>query len=84
MAFPFGGHPTFAEYMKWAHSEGCKFQSGHSRLDGHSHVMTKITAPNGRHVIVVDVVPSERLSPSMVSYLDRRLRLNSPFPHAPA
>ncbi len=28
MAFPFGGHPTFSDYLQWAISQGCTVKSG--------------------------------------------------------
>ena len=31
MAFPFGGHPTFGEYLAWARERGCVVHSG---IDG--------------------------------------------------
>jgi hypothetical protein len=83
MGFPFGAAPTFRDYMAWAHTQGCAFASSIKRTPSFCHQITTIRAPNGRHVIVSDIPPSERLEPSMVTYLDRRLGLSSPFPAAP-
>lgn len=41
--------------------------------------LTLITAPSGRYVIIADIAQDERLVPTMVAYLDRRLGLDSPF-----
>jgi len=41
--------------------------------------MTRVTAPSGQHVIVADIEQDERLVPTMIAHLDRRLGLSSPF-----
>ena len=41
--------------------------------------MTRITAPSGKHVIIVDYEQEERLLPTFVAHLDRRLGLTSPW-----
>lgn len=81
MAFPFGGHPTFAQYLVWARDEhGCSAQSGAAATrSGRSYPVTKITHPNGQSVVVPGVGQHEHLAPSMVGYLDRRLGISSPF-----
>lgn len=81
MAAPFGGHPTLGKYMAWAANEGCRCQSGY--IDNTS--MIKIASQDSsKSVIILDMNQSEYLTPSYVSYLDRRLGLNSPFPKAQA
>lgn len=78
-AHPFGGHPTLGQYLVWARQEGCTVQSGvGSDLDGRPHTLTKIETPTGRHVIIVGA-QTERLVPTMVSYLNRRLGLKAPW-----
>lgn len=81
MAHPFGGHPTLARYMWWAKEEhGCKAESGYAQdPDGKTHLVTKISTPQGNAVVVVGVKQSEFLVPTMVGYLDRRLGINSPW-----
>jgi len=81
MAFPFGGHPTLAEYMHWIRECGGSAQSG---TDPRHRSVIKITADNGNVVIVADLKQSERLAPSYVEYLDRRLGVKSPWPKPPA
>jgi hypothetical protein len=44
---------------------------------------TVITAPSGKFVVVPDVEQDERLTPTMVGYLDRRLGLDSKWPKLP-
>jgi hypothetical protein len=79
-AAPFGGHPTFGKYLAWASEQGCKAQSGF-RVDsrGRTHSLTKIVAKSGKSVVVPGVSQTERLEPTMISYLDRRLGLASPW-----
>lgn len=81
MAFPFGGHPTFGQYLVWARDEhGCRAQSGAaSTQSGRSHPVTKIVHPNGASVVIPGVSQEDRLEPSKVGYLDRRLGIKSPF-----
>jgi hypothetical protein len=80
VASPFGGHPTFGRYLMWAAEQGCQAQSGF-RMDsrGQTHTLTKITAPSGKSVVVPGVSQTEYLVPTMISYLDRRLGLSSPW-----
>ena len=81
MAFPFGGHPTFAQYCTWAADREncsvntCTVLSG----KGQSMCVTRIKAPSGRYVIATDYSQAERLVPSTIAYFDRRLGLRSPF-----
>jgi hypothetical protein len=79
MAAPFGNHPTLFEYIAWCNSQGCTTQSG-MVYDGETTVTSQILkAPNGRHVIVSGIAMGERLLPTQVAYLDRRLGLVSPY-----
>jgi hypothetical protein len=80
MAFPFGGHPRFNDYLEWARTEAeCTYRSGFARLDGKVDTMVLIeNAANNKHTI--EFMPiTEYLTPSMVSALDRRLGITSPF-----
>jgi hypothetical protein len=77
VAYPFGGHPTFADYLAWAIQQGCKIQSGVDTQ--HSIGVTKITAPSGKWVIEPGTLPNDRLMPTTVGRLDRRLGLISPW-----
>lgn len=80
-AFPFGGHPTFGAYLAWANSEhGFRAQSGiASDSSGKTHCVTKIFKDGGPSIVFVGVQQTERLLPSQVGYLDRRLGLVSPW-----
>ena len=80
-AYPFGGHPKLSAYLTWAaQTAGCTVQTGY-RLskDGEALSMTRLIAPNGRHVVIVDYNQEELLVPTFIAYLDRRLGLKSPW-----
>ena len=81
VAFPFGGHPTFAQYLEWVISQGCKVLSGVDTE--HSVLVTKITAPSGKTAIEVGTRPHDFLVPTTIGRLDRRLGLISPWFGAP-
>ena len=85
MSSPFGGHPQFAEYIQWACEQGCTVKSGYvNSSSGQPLRTTKITSPKDKWVIVLGLSQKEFLEPSMVSYLDRRLNMESPFPGTPS
>lgn len=81
MAYPFGGHPTLADYIGHARKNyGATAQSGSAaHSDGQSYPVTKISVPGGKTVVVVGVTQTEFLTPSMIGYLDRRLGIASPW-----
>ncbi|SHM40776.1 hypothetical protein [Bradyrhizobium lablabi] len=81
MAAPFGGHPNLATYIVWLKSEHQGLvQSGYSTDGkGKSHALTKLSVPSGASVVVVGMSQAEFLVPTMVSYLDRRLGVKSPW-----
>lgn len=66
--------------MAWAANEGCRMQSGF-RVDsqGETHTLTRIAAKSGKAVVVPGIKQTEHLEPTMVSFLDRRLGLDSPW-----
>ncbi len=81
MSYPFGGHPRFGEYLRWAREEqNCDVQSGY-RVDkqGRTHTLTKFSAPSGRWVIEVGLEQDEFLVATTIGRLDRRLGLTSPW-----
>jgi hypothetical protein len=81
-AFPFGGHPTFGQYLTWAISQGCKVQVG---VDTERSIgVTKIVSADGKKwVFQAGTQPGEYLTPTDVGRLDRRLGLLSPWFGAP-
>lgn len=80
MAAPFGNHPTLTEYLMWAYSQGCRANSMVGQGDnGKMCTFQIIEAQDGRYVLTPDLSANERLMPTMVGYLDRRLGLKSPF-----
>ena len=76
MAYPFGGHPSFAQYLEWAASQE---SAEHGVNTQHSIGVTKITAPSGKWVIEAGTLPNDYLAPTAVGRLDRRLGLVSPW-----
>lgn len=81
-AHPFGGSfPTFAQYCTWAAQSGCSIRTGYQVIDdGEAIAITIIeSAANGTHAIEADLGQDERLVPSVVASLDRRLGLTSPW-----
>jgi hypothetical protein len=77
MAFPFGELPTLADYIAWARSTGCIVDSG---VDSKQSILvTRITAPSGKSVVEAGTLLSDRLTPTTIGRLDRRLGLSSPW-----
>lgn len=81
MAHPFGQAPRFNDYLEWARlNQGCTYKSGIMKVDGTTETFILIENPaNGKHTFEFMTV-EERLTPSVVAGLDRRLGLDSPFP----
>jgi hypothetical protein len=69
--------PTFAQYLTWASEKGCVIESG--VVTEESINVTKITAPSGRIAVEIGTQHYERLTPTTVGRLDRRLGLLSPW-----
>lgn len=81
MAYPFGGHPTLRQYLEWCNQEhGLAVNSGFSTKGGVAVTFHMLKLENGRRVVVSGVAMTEYLTPTYVSYLDRRLGVESPFP----
>lgn len=79
-AHPFGGHPTFAKYLEWATSIGCKVSSGYAHDDeGKPHGITRIESPDGERWVIEAATQEEYLVPTTIDRLDRRLGIKSPF-----
>lgn len=81
MAYPFGGHPTLRQYIEWCvQYHEVTATSGFIKKDGISVTFHKLKLPSGKRTVVSGVSMTEHLTPTMVSYLDRRLGVASPFP----
>jgi hypothetical protein len=82
VAFPFGGHPTFRQYLDWAVSQGCTVQVG---VDTERSIgVTKIFSPDReKWAIQAGTLPTDYLTPTDVGRLDRRLGILSPWFGAP-
>ena len=80
MAYPFGGHPTFAHYLVWAADQGCKIRQGATfASDGKAYSVTIIAASSGKWVVEVGTQHNDFLVPTTIARLDRRLGMESPF-----
>ena len=80
MSAPFAPSPKLREYLEWARSKAnCTVREGHKG----SKSLYRIESPDGAVVYQVGLPDDEPLCHSMVAYLDRRLRLDSPFPKTP-
>ena len=81
MSFPFREHPTLNEYLRHAEKLGCEVRSGVTTdPDGRPCSAIHVVAPNGKHVVIVDMLESERLAPATVAHFDRRLDMKSVYP----
>ena len=77
-AHPFQESPTFGEYCTWLGREGGTVETDENAWGP----FTRLSYPHGRRTrraIVAGVEPDERLTPSKVSQLDRRLGVKSPW-----
>lgn len=78
MAYPFGGHPTLAEYMRVNQNAGLQRPKRiHARARRPDPSVNQHQCIIKRWVVVVGIKQNERLVPTMVEYLDRRLGLTS-------
>ncbi len=79
-AFPFGGHPTFGEYIAWAVRQGCSVKSGVMLVEGQPYSVTRIFDQAGKKwVAEVDTGREDLFMPTTIARFDRRLGLKSPF-----
>ena len=79
-AYPFGGHPTFAQYIAWAVRHGCMVKTGVFVLEGQPQSVTRIFDHTGkRWVTEIGTGQEEPFVPTTIGRLDRRLGLKSPF-----
>ena len=75
MSVPFGKHPTLEQYLYWIEECGGHLESG----VGLQQNYIKITTAEGFHAFVIGLDRNERLVPTMVNSLDRRLHVTSPW-----
>lgn len=68
--------------MRWANDQGCDCKCGIvTTSNGETVTPVYIVAPSGKFVHHVENSQADRLSPSIVRMLDRRLGLKSPWIH---
>jgi hypothetical protein len=80
VAFPFGGHPTFGQYVAWAVQQGCIVTGGMISIRGQSHNVTRIfDRTKKKWVTEIGTNPSDPFVPTTIGRLDRRLGMKSPF-----
>lgn len=84
MPVPWGGHPTLDRFMEWAKENGCAAETK-VRTDqtGRAFTSLEMTGPHGGRVAMVVSNMDERLVPSQVAYLQRRLGIKTPFAATP-
>jgi hypothetical protein len=85
MAYPFGGHPTLHRFVEAAEAQGCS-ASIYSRTasSGQAYNVLRIDNPvSGCGVLIVNPDFSEHLSPSTVTYYQRRLGIKTSFAAQP-
>ena len=69
-------YPSLGKYIRVAEANGCKVEFGHNG----KNTFVQIHKPDGSDfVIVPDADQGQLLPPDMVSYLDRRLGISTPF-----
>lgn len=84
MAQSFGGHPTLMRFIEFAKEAGCTAKA-YTRVSkgGRSVHVLRIEASTGAYVLVTNPDYLERLTPSNVTYLQRRLGIKTPFSSEP-
>lgn len=84
MAHNFGGHPTLMRFIEFSQSVGCS-ASAYTRVSrsGKASHILKIENSNGGQVLIEDPDYTERLTPSFITYLQRRLGIKTPFASEP-
>jgi hypothetical protein len=79
-AFPFGGHPTFGQYIAWAVHHGCTVKSGVILVEGQPYCVTRIFDRAGKNwVTEIGTEQKDLFVPTTIGRFDRRLGLKSPF-----
>ena len=80
MSAPFGPSPKLREYIVWFRSlDGCEVQEGYNN---HRKAVIRFVSPDG-YAFIVGQPDNEPLSQSLVAALDRRLKIDAPFPKTP-
>jgi hypothetical protein len=85
MPVPFGGHPTLEQFLEWARQNGCRAEvkvRAHS-ISGQPYEVLEITGPQGGSAVMANPDLQERLAPSQVAHLHRRLGVKSSFAAIP-
>lgn len=79
MAAPFEKRPTLREYLEWARSQGCTDRQCLFEMTS----FVELTTPDGAVVPIVDIEIGEGLTPTHVSWLNRRTGLTCPWSGIP-
>src|SRR6266568_473654 len=80
VAFPFGGYPTFGQYVEWAVQQGCMVKTDLFLVKGEPYSATRIFHPSGKKWVTdIGTQQEEFLMPTTVARFDRRLGFKSPF-----
>jgi hypothetical protein len=79
-AFPFGGHPTFGQYITWAVHQGCTVKNGVILVEGQPYSVTRIFDRAGKKwVTEIGTEQEDPFMPTTIGRFNRRLGLESPF-----
>jgi hypothetical protein len=81
MSFPFGNHPTLGTYIEWLREKhgGSTLTGTGKDSSGRRHATTKLSLPNGNTVVVSGIARTEHVAPRIISHIDRRLGVKSPW-----
>lgn len=80
----FGGHPTLQRMVEWLSEQGCEARvSVRTTERGRSYQILEIINPKGGRYIMAEPDFEERLVPSIVSQIQRRLCIATPFASMP-
>jgi len=86
MAYPFGGHPSFARMKERLLQLGCSIEKveGTIIFQGRPIEILFILNPeNGRFLPLPNMSDEERLAPSLVEHIERRLGVVTGFATKP-
>jgi hypothetical protein len=84
MSHPFGGHPTLADFLDFAASQGCSVKKAvRSTKSGRTYEAWVIANPAGGTLTIPNPSFQEPMAPAIVSQYQRRLGIKTPFAEVP-
>jgi hypothetical protein len=83
-AHPFGGHPTLGDLVEWVKQNKCKSEMKvRTNNAGRAFTSLEIFGPTGGSVAIANPDLNERLAPSQVAHIQRRLAIKLPYASTP-